>query len=219
MKQKPSLTDPGLKPILDELRARPVSPDTVALRAAVEEVMGSLAGELSLTDLTLYRELEGLATFIKTARAEIASVRPDRIKLQDIPAATDELEAVVGATEVATGVILEAAEELEKMGDELGGPIQERISDIVTRVFEACGFQDITGQRITKVVKTLQQIEDRLDSILSAFGDDFSKLDSEAPPASDTVKKPTDQDLLHGPQMPDEAKRQAEIDAILASFG
>ncbi|MFD2262361.1 protein phosphatase CheZ [Lacibacterium aquatile] len=219
MKQKPSVTDSGLKPILDELRARPVSPDTVALRAAVEEVMGSLGGELSLADLTLYRELEGLATFIKTARAEIASVRPDRIKLQDIPAATDELEAVVGATETATGTILEAAEELEKMGDELGGTTQERISDIVTRVYEACGFQDITGQRITKVVKTLQQIEERLDSILSAFGEDYSKLESEAPPASDPNKKPTDQDLLHGPQMPDEAKRQAEIDAILASFG
>jgi chemotaxis protein CheZ len=218
LKPKPAVNSPDLKLILDELRKRPSVPSEGEVRVAVEEVVGSLGGELSLADLTLYRELEALANFIKMARAEIASVRPDRIKHQDIPSATDELEAVVGATEVATGSILEAAEEMEKLGAEIGGDVEARVSDIVTRVFEACGFQDITGQRITKVVKTLQQIEARLDTILHTFGDDLIKHEQEADPVA-TAGPLKDEDLLHGPQMPDEAKRQAEIDAILASFG
>ena len=34
-------------------------------------------------------------------------------------------------------------------------------------VFEACSFQDITGQRITKVVKSVTYVEDRVNALIS----------------------------------------------------
>src|SRR3546814_1118636 len=50
-----------------------------------------------------------------------------------------------------------------------------QVSAAVTSIFEACGFQDITGQRITKVVTALQKIETKVDALLNAFGDDRSE--------------------------------------------
>jgi hypothetical protein len=51
--------------------------------------------------------------------------------------------------------------------------------------------------------------------MLNAFG---GVAADEAPPPAPSGPK-GDKDLLNGPQLPDEAQRQAEIDAILASFG
>ena len=45
-----------------------------------------------------------------------------------------------------------------------------KLQDAVTRIYEACSFQDITGQRITKVVTTLKVIEEKVAHIISTFG-------------------------------------------------
>ena len=189
------------------------------ITAIVESIMSKLAGDLTAADLKLYTELEQLARFIQNARSEIAAVRPQDINAEDIPRATDELDAVVGATEEATGTILDACEQLEKATASLPPEAAEQITNAVTRIYEACNFQDITGQRITKVVKTLKHIEDRVSAMLTAFGDEIAKHQgSAAPAAAPAAAKPSDAELLNGPQMPDDAKKQAEIDAILASF-
>lgn len=193
--------------------------DADRMTAIVSEIVGSLSGNLTVGDIQLYSELEGLARVIQSAKAEIASVRPDQISERDIPLATDELDAVVGATEDATGAILDACESLEGLAPTLSGEAGEAITSAVTRIYEACNFQDITGQRITKVVKTLKHIEARVDALLQAFGDG---VPATAPPPSPPQPAPTpvatDDKLLNGPQLPDDAKRQSDIDAILASF-
>lgn len=189
---------------------------TVEITAIVEGILASLAGDLSPTDLKLYTELEGLARFIQGAKAEIASVRPHEINAQDIPLATDELDAVVGATEEATGTILDACEALERLGTQMTPDVAQEVSAVVTRIYEACNFQDITGQRINKVVKTLKHIEGRVATLLDAFGD--GNVGQHGRPAGGAGGSGGDAGLLNGPQLPDDAKRQAEIDAILASF-
>src|SRR5258706_11223487 len=68
------------------------------VRQVVESVLASLAGDITLNDLKVYSELEALARFIQSAKQEIAVARPAEISQQDIPLATDELDAVVGAT-------------------------------------------------------------------------------------------------------------------------
>lgn len=216
MKTSPVSAD--LDKQLQQLAQRPaqrLAPNEIG--EIVESVVRSMSGDLSAVDLKLYGEIEALSRFIESARAEIAAVRPDKIRDQDIPRATDELDAVVGATEEATNRIMDACEKLETLAGSLEPGQGEQISDAVTNIYEACNFQDITGQRINKVVKTLKHIEDRLGAILSAFGDEIAKMGADVdpappPPASDAT-------LLNGPQMPDDAKRQEEIDAILASFG
>jgi len=39
------------------------------------------------------------------------------------------------------------------------------------KIFEACSFQDITGQRVTKVVTVLRQIEDRVGKLYRTASD------------------------------------------------
>ena len=196
---------------LEAAAAQAIPPETADIAAVVEAVMKSLAGDVSLLEVQLYRELERLADYIQSAKREIAAIRPDDIRSRDIPMATDELDAVVGATAEATGAILDAAEALERMADAM--PEGEKVREIATRIYEACNFQDVTGQRITKVVRTLKHIEEKIGALLSAFGDGLK----DAPAPAEEVPPPGDERrLLHGPQLPEEANKQDEIDAIFA---
>ncbi len=190
--------------------------DTDAIAAVVEAVVASLSGDLSVADLKLYHELEQLSRYIEMAKHEIAALQPRDIT-ERIPDATDELDAVVQHTAEATGTILDAAEGLEKLSPSLPPEARGVVGDAVTRIYEACNFQDITGQRITKVVKTLKFIEQKIDALLGAFGDGLGDRHAPQPPEPETAAD-ADARLMHGPQLPQEANKQAEIDALLAEF-
>jgi chemotaxis protein CheZ len=181
----------------------------------VRSLLDSIAGDISAGDLRLYREVESLAQYIHAAREEIAALRPGDIKHRFIASATDELDAIVGATEAATNEIMDAAESLEAVTSSLDAGAAEKLADITTRIYEACTFQDITGQRITKVVKALKDIEDRVEGLVRMFGAEYEK---DASAHKDPSETRSDQDLLNGPQLPASASNQADIDALLASF-
>ncbi|TAN71377.1 MAG: chemotaxis protein CheZ, partial [Magnetospirillum sp.] len=78
----------------------------------VRAMLDTMAGDISAGDLRLYRELESLSQYIHAAKEEIAALRPGEIKNEFIASATDELDAIVGATEAATNEIMDAAESL-----------------------------------------------------------------------------------------------------------
>ena len=197
---------------LDAVQARTrIAVDTTEVAAVVEAIVESLSGDMSTADLKLYRELEQLAQYIQRAKREIAEVKPNDIRERHIPMATDELDAVIEATAAATGTILDEAEAVQKLAATLPPPVGDKIVAAVTRIYEACNFQDITGQRITKVVKTLKYIESKIDALLAAFGDTVVGK------RSLTLKSP-DEDFVSGPQLPKAANSQDEIDAILASL-
>jgi chemotaxis protein CheZ len=209
---KPAIAD-DLTKRLDGLRHSRQTVSRAEITHAVEEVISSLTGAMSMSDIKLYRELEDLARFIQSAKREIAALRPHDIQDEHIPMATDELDAVITATAQATGEILDRAEALEKLAATLPPEAAAEITDAVTRIFEASNFQDITGQRITKVVKALKYIETKIDSLVATFG----TREMEVAPVP--VDEPQgDAKLLHGPQMPAIANSQAEIDAILAEL-
>jgi len=207
-------------PLFDERLAavrssQPPTVDTAVIESIVEKVVSSLSGDLSLVDLQLYREVQALADYIQTVRREIAGLRPSEISAQHIPMATDELDAVVTATADATGVILGAMEEVERLAAALPPEVTASLGTIVVKVYEACSFQDITGQRITKVVKALHHIEGRIGALLAVFGAEHLS-DAEPAPDAATVDAPVS--LLNGPQLPQAANSQADIDAFMASF-
>ncbi len=179
----------------------------------VDEVLRSLGGSFSLSEINLYHEIDTLAKVIQAAKREIVAVRPDDISARHIPEAADELDAVVSATAKATGEILDLAESLEKLGATLPPAARAQITEAVTGIFEACNFQDVTGQRITKVVKTLNYIEDKIGSLLKAFGEGLGEL-----PPLPGEEREGDEKLLNGPQLPQNANSQSEIDAILAGL-
>jgi chemotaxis protein CheZ len=157
----------------------------------------------------LLDELARLARFIEAAKRDIAALHPDEIRQKHLPTATDELDAIVAATADATSAILDAAEKLTAIGAGSGPATNDQVTEQVTRIFEACTFQDITGQRITKVVKALKQIEAKVADLVEAFGD--------APPPRRRSRAPAaggDATLLNGPQLPQDAVSQSDIDAL-----
>jgi chemotaxis protein CheZ len=191
--------------------------DAVPIDELIDVVRGllqSLHGDVSLQDLRVYGELEALARLIHRAKEEIQEIRPDDIQAEHIPTANVELDAIVRHLEVATGNILDAAESIENVAAETDPAVGEPLLDAVTSIYEACNFQDISGQRITKVIATLETIETRIVLLVEALGcNGGNPGESKAAPPS-----PNDTHLLNGPQLPDNANSQAEIDALLASF-
>jgi chemotaxis protein CheZ len=209
-------SDPHFEQRLAAVRSsEPSTVDPVLLETMVKSVVSSLSGDLSLVDLQLYREVQSLADYIQTVRQEIAGLRPSEISVRHIPMATDELDAVVTATADATGVILGAMEEVERIATGLPAEVTAPLGTIVVKVYEACGFQDITGQRITKVVKALRHIESKVDALLAVFGVDHLP---DTAPAPDAAAGDAQASLLNGPQLPQAANSQEDIDALMASF-
>jgi chemotaxis protein CheZ len=212
---------PELAHRLSSLKSRVHAVSREEITEVVCELLATMGGDLSEDNLKLYAELEALSRYITTAKFEIAALRPDEITSRHLPKATDELDAIVGATEEATNAILGAMENLEAIAGDLPPELGEKVNEAVTQVYEACSFQDITGQRITKVVNALKHIETKVEALVAAFGDEIAKYrtahpeQEEAPEESRPV---SDADLLNGPQLPDDASKQAEIDALLASF-
>ena len=115
-----------------------------------------------------------------------------------------ELGAVTAGTAHATQKILAAAEEIDQLADNLSAALKGRIeqelaqdiSDGVLRIFEACNFQDLIGQRVAKVMKTLKA--------------------NEAPPVPADDAAPDLAPDLHGPRLDSDKGHlsQSEIDAM-----
>lgn len=183
-----------------------------AVMQAVLETMGS---DLSAQDARLLAEVEELSRTIADAKAEIAALHVDNVTAGHIPSATDELDAVVAHTAAATEVILEACESLDEAAKGMDGPKANALQAATMRIYEACSFQDITGQRITKVVTTLKTIDAKIAQILLTFGNNRHVLDAPRPVR---IAVSGDAALLNGPQRPKAAMYQSEIDRMLADF-
>ena len=162
-------------------------------------------------------EITELVGCIEAAKAELHGLQPHSLSKRKIPDASDELEAIVQETELAAGKVMDAAEEIGALAQKSDGEMAALLADIVTRLYEASSFQDITGQRITKVVATLRQLEERLSHLAEAIGDTHIEAAAEIR-RDETGEVVNAKALLHGPQLSQTANAQDDIDAILASF-
>lgn len=181
----------------------------------VRAVLETMGGHLSAQDARLLREVEELGRTIAEAKAEIAALQVSDVTKSQIPSATDELGAVVAHTAAATDAILEACETLDQAANGMDGPQAEALQAATMRIYEACSFQDITGQRITKVVNTLKAIDARVAHIIATFGDNYYVREA---PTLGRATPSAEAGLLNGPQLPASAMDQAEIDRMLADF-
>lgn len=93
---------------------------------------------------------------------------------------------------------------------------QQLVNDKVMVIFGACSFQDITGQRISKVVETLEHIESRVSHFASAIGAEDTELPSSEREDKRKKRKKRKNDLiLNGPAMDGKGVSQDDIDALL----
>ena len=215
-----------LRSRISQIRAR--RDGTVPAREAIAGIDDILSAgtRINARSRKLRMEIRRLSEFIHAARAGIVTIKTEEVKKEFIPTATDELDAIIEATAVATNAIMDATETIDKVAGALTGDANAQLMDVTTKIYEACGFQDITGQRITKVVKALKQIEERVDAMVAAFGADgtgrpakTSQSTKDTPKDGATKKPITDADLLNGPQLKTAAKTQDEIDALLFGTG
>lgn len=185
-------------------------------RSEVKDIISSVLAKIDRNvepTARLYDELKKLEDYIENMKAELAQLRSIEITHNNIPAASDELEAVVEETAKATGAIMDSCEHIENVAANLDKEEQEQeLQDAVTKIYEACSFQDITGQRISKVVKTLVNIEQKVHDIIEAIGNEAGLQ------RPDKKEEDESHSLLNGPQLQGGGASQEEIDAILASF-
>ena len=177
------------------------------IEAAVKTVLATLSGDVTLREAALLAELHELGRTIARAKAEIAALSVEDITGRHIPSATDELDAIVQHTADATNEILDACERIEGIQAKVSKRHGEALAAAVTRIYEACSFQDITGQRIAKVVSALKAIEARIATATSGA------------PAEEAGPVAEGRRLAQGPQLPAAATSQDEIDRLLADFG
>ena len=201
-------------------KAKPIRSEVLFRKALV-----ALERQARAREAKVREELKRLNHIIRTTKADIAAIRPDEVKQEFIAAAAGELDAIVEATAEATNAIMDATEKIERVMGALQGENANLLMEATTGIYEACGFQDITGQRIAKVVKAIKQIEERIDVLNAVFGDRGAagsaakKKAAGKPSAGDAAKPVTDEDLLNGPQLKSKAKTQEEIDAMLSGSG
>ncbi len=171
-------------------------------------------------DMAMVNELKSLAQTIQKTRHDIAALSVSEIQEEHIQTATDELDAVVGATEEATGAIMDACEVIENKASSMGENAQAQdIVNEVTKIYEACSFQDITGQRISKVVSAVKTIEEKITTFLKEAGLSSKEIyDEHKSRSGETASKDDrpDSHLLNGPQDTNDAISQDEIDKLLS---
>ena len=161
----------------------------------------------------LGQELSDLKYIIQSLRSDLQSTRPNDISDSFIPTASQELDAVVGATETATETIMDCCDGILNATRDGDPVIYQQVEKNVVQIFEACTFQDITGQRIQKVTSGLMQIDNKIKSVLAAIESQLGEIQN-AQPAPPATTDP----LLNGPALPGSAVSQEEIDRLLAEF-
>jgi chemotaxis protein CheZ len=126
-----------------------------------------------------------------------------------------ELAEVVNSTEQATQQVLAAAEDIDQVAKSLSAALTgqfeqglaQDLQDHVIRIFEACNFQDLAGQRVAKVLSILDFVEDHVARVL----EDIAR-------EAGAVKRNGTQ-YLHGPRLENDNGHvtQTDIDAMFGT--
>lgn len=176
----------------------------------INSVIVKVQGVPKVPAADLHGELLALKDMLDDLHSQLGQMGTGEISEKFIPTATDELSAIVDATEQATESIMLACENIQALVSTRPEDLSQKVEEQITKIFEACTFQDITGQRITKIVKTLQQINERVSNLTKSFDgeDDASSASGAAHEVS----------LLNGPALPQNAISQEDIDKLLAEF-
>lgn len=184
--------------------------EVLSLAQQLTDTMQLFFGSL---DQSIHKEFVYIADYIARTRTEISKLRPNDIKEQRIPTAGAELEAVVTDTERATETIMHEAETLlgEKPDDIAAYKAQ--VDDAMMRIIEACSFQDLSGQRVSKVVESLRHVEKRVSRFAATMGVHDAEADEDEIAEAERKKKLH----LNGPAIGGPEVKQDAIDEMIAS--
>lgn len=211
-----AMTADHVADVIDFLKQNKARGDDVSLNDVMHlaEVMaGSFKDFFNAHAPSMRQELEEIANEIARMKGEITELRAADMKHNRIPEAGRELDAIVEATEQATHTIMETAEEIMAADTSDADAYQALVGDKMITIFEACAFQDITGQRISKVVSTLAFIDERVTS----FVERLKIMEADEAQGEESAEERRRRELiLHGPQHAGEGVSQDDVDAMLS---
>ena len=189
----------------DQALDQALAPHFAALRAFMDRRIAELSAEVAASVQLMGMSEDAISARIAEVHAQIA--RLIAIPVSGARNSGLELEAVVQATEAAADTIMEAAEAIQAWLDGGGRDADSiaALNDRVATIFQACSFQDLTGQRIRRAIKQLQQVETMLEGLM---------------PSGTTPETPKLEVLGHAATVADAATAgpdlaQAEIDRLL----
>ncbi len=198
---------------LSEYARRNRVADTDRVLNAIDEVKTFITREHEPADVMQMRlDIVDMTQKIEQIKTEIANTDHSKPSISD---AQVELNVVVDETEQATSTILNSAEQIQGLCWEIrenGGVDAEcdKIDEFATEIYMACSFQDMTGQRLRKVVQLTQMLEERLTAMVGLWDPEELERYCETPEKLSEVEA-----LTNGPAMPGQAQDQSQIDAVL----
>jgi len=183
-----------------------IGPD--ADRSALERARAQIA------EAQAYKhELSLIYAAVERTRSEMAALDAGADEGRRIARAGCELAAIVGGTERATQSILQAAEKIDQAAAALAQSVSgdhdqtltKTIQDGVVQIFEACSFQDLTGQRVDRVLKTMAFVEEHVARLIAIWDvvEEFTPVMSDAE---------GDRRFLNGPKLPGEPGHATQDD-------
>lgn len=210
--------------IMEELRA---------LRAEMAELRESMTNTAPATmaselddDAAMKRdvrvEIAQMVRSIGRAKAEIAAIKHPESDTDQMETASHQLEAITATTERSTNDIMTAVDDIEQtlkkitaltVDDGEVSPLIDHASERLIEIIEACSFHDLTGQRVTQVVRTLRFIESRILAMIDIWGLEAFR-DLPLPPEEDETDQREDSELLNGPALGGAGLSQEDIDAL-----
>lgn len=214
----PGLDDERHRELLEEIRSlrRLIQPTQELGEKALEQLRRDQAEAMKIK-----AEMDLIYEAINRTKREIATLHVSGCNGQELSRVTNELDAVIFGTETATESILAAAEIIDERASTLSAKLKGNdqglandIQEHTVQIFEACNFQDLTGQRITKVVATLRFVEERIIKMMDIWGGVESFKDIEV----ELEHRMGDQSLLNGPALEADngIASQDDIDALFA---
>ncbi|AZU03492.1 chemotaxis protein [Glycocaulis alkaliphilus] len=183
--------------------------EVLSLAQQLTDTMQLFFGSL---DKSIHSEFVYIADYIARTRSEISKLRPNDIKEQRIPTAGAELEAVVTDTERATEAIMHEAEELLGTKPDDLDAYKAQVDDAMMRIIEACSFQDLSGQRVSKVVESLRHVEKRVTRFAATMGVHDAEADEDEIAEAERKKKLH----LNGPAIGGPEVKQDAVDEMIA---
>ncbi len=192
----------------EAVEAPALDPHLIGLMKQSEALVSSMRDFFQRLDRNMYSEFRTIAAYIAKARDEITALQPNNLSRERIPSAGAELEAITRDTETATNTIMNSAEAILGMDADDLATYRAKVENEVMIIFEACSFQDITGQRVSKVVNVLRQIEARVGRLANSLGVEDAQAELSA-----EEKRKRDL-LLNGPAVNGPETGQDDIDAL-----
>jgi len=168
----------------------------------------------------LERDLTAIHDIIAHHRRELSALITEG-RERRMARAAGELSAAVEGMETATQKILASAEVIDDCARALASALDDDyhlglaqdVQDHVVRIYEACNFQDLAGQRIGKVITTLMMIEERVAAMIERCNNSDGKARPAAP-----IEQPSNSEFINGPRLDGDSGHasQNDIDAMFA---